>query len=546
MNANIIPIMRIPFFLLITFFLITCTMMAQAPQKIDYQAIARDADGKPLAEQAIGVQMGILRGPLPGTLVYMERHNMTTDQFGLFNLGIGTGTIQSGSFSSIDWSAGTHFVQVGIDINGGTSFIDMGTVELMSVPYALYAKSAGTSEKPDHTWDATRLRFEKPDGSWGSYVDLQGEQGPEGPAGQDGTGVNVIGTVPSASALDPGYTGEVGDMYIAVDNGAGYVWNGTEWVEVGQIQGPAGPQGPEGPEGQEGAQGPEGPQGPQGPQGAQGPQGLQGLPGTTSWNGLTDIPASFSDNFDDVNDADANPSNELQTLSIQNSNLTISDGNTVTLPGTSSLWEVVAEGISYDDSGNVGIHSTSPNSELSVGGNGNSDYTIYGENTNAGGHGGYLYATGLHSIGVAGKSIGADGTGTGGYFEGTGTGVRAMGNAYDFHAANAAGKSLFEGDVAIEGSTRIGSVTAAQILEVREVTGLIGTGTFIDIAYPTGYSSTNTRVLSLDIFKTGFSSGYMSLGSNVKCLLTSSNIRIYYPNDAEYHNKTFRLVIMKL
>ena len=127
-----------------------------------------------------------------------------------------------------------------------------------------------------------------------------GPEGPEGPSGVDGAGVEVMGSVATATSLDPSYSGSVGDMFIAQDTGNGHVWNGSAWDDVGPIQGPVGPagpqgeqgiqgdagtngtngtdgiQGPEGPEGPVGPVGPAGPEGPEGPEGPQGPQGTQG------------------------------------------------------------------------------------------------------------------------------------------------------------------------------------------------------------------------------------------------------------------------------
>jgi hypothetical protein len=107
----------------------------------------------------------------------------------------------------------------------------------------------------------------------------QGLQGPQGPAG---TGVQIVGTVATPAQLPLTYSGMTGDMFIAISNGHGFVWNGTSWVDVGQIQGPAGPVGPQGPTG---PQGPAGPIGVAGPQGAQGPQGSQGSQGVAGPQG---------------------------------------------------------------------------------------------------------------------------------------------------------------------------------------------------------------------------------------------------------------------
>ena len=110
---------------------------------------------------------------------------------------------------------------------------------------------------------------------------VQGEVGPigpEGPQGDVGAGLNILGELASSSELPP--SGTAGDGYLIA--GDLWTWDGSSWVNVGQIQGdegPAGPEGPVGPEGPQGVEGDVGPVGPEGPQGDQGPQGLQGVEG---------------------------------------------------------------------------------------------------------------------------------------------------------------------------------------------------------------------------------------------------------------------------
>ena len=106
--------------------------------------MARDTQGNAIASTAIGIQISILKSSSTGVPQYTENHTVTTDAFGLFNLVIGAGSIQSGDMASIDWSNDNYYLQVGMDAAGGTNFLTMGTTQLLSVPYALYAKSAGS------------------------------------------------------------------------------------------------------------------------------------------------------------------------------------------------------------------------------------------------------------------------------------------------------------------------------------------------------------------------------------------------------------------
>jgi len=123
----------------------TALAFAQVPpEAINYNGVARDGGGNPVASTTIGIQFGIMQGdPNSGTLVYQENHVTQTDPFGVFSVAIGNGTVLSGSMAAIDWSTDSHHLTVSLDVNGGTSFTPMGSTQLLSVPYALYARSAG-------------------------------------------------------------------------------------------------------------------------------------------------------------------------------------------------------------------------------------------------------------------------------------------------------------------------------------------------------------------------------------------------------------------
>lgn len=121
-------------------------LAAQAPDSVNYQAVARDDQGKVLANEQIKVRMKIFAGQNSGDLVYKEEHsNVSTNQFGLFTLYIG-GASQTGgsaaSFDSIDWGNAPHHIEVEVD--AGSGYESLGSRKFASVPYALYAKEAGT------------------------------------------------------------------------------------------------------------------------------------------------------------------------------------------------------------------------------------------------------------------------------------------------------------------------------------------------------------------------------------------------------------------
>jgi hypothetical protein len=123
---------------------LTLSAMSQAPQKFNYQSVVRDGDGNTIANQNVGIRISILQGSIEGPAVYTEAHSATTNAFGLVTLEIESGTVESGDLSSIDWGVNEYFLKVELDPTGGTSYQDMGTTQLLSVPYALYAHAIDT------------------------------------------------------------------------------------------------------------------------------------------------------------------------------------------------------------------------------------------------------------------------------------------------------------------------------------------------------------------------------------------------------------------
>jgi hypothetical protein len=109
---------------------------------MSYQAIIRDAVDVLLVNTAVGMQISVLQGSAGGTAVYVETQNPTTNSNGLLSLEIGTGTATTGTFWTIDWSTGPYFLKTETDPTGGTAYTITGTTELLSVPYALYAKTS--------------------------------------------------------------------------------------------------------------------------------------------------------------------------------------------------------------------------------------------------------------------------------------------------------------------------------------------------------------------------------------------------------------------
>jgi uncharacterized protein (TIGR02145 family) len=142
--------MKSSFFGLVFLSLCGHFLFAQSPGAFKYQAVVRDNSGVALSNKAVGLRLSILKNTAAGTSVYSETFHPTTNEFGLVNLEVGRGNVIGGNFSSIDWSVGDYFIGVEIDINGGSNFQLMGTSQLLSVPYALYAKTAGNGFSGDY------------------------------------------------------------------------------------------------------------------------------------------------------------------------------------------------------------------------------------------------------------------------------------------------------------------------------------------------------------------------------------------------------------
>jgi uncharacterized protein (TIGR02145 family) len=127
--------------ILFTFCLLTFDFLlfAQAPQGIPYQAIARNASGAAISNTSVKVRFSIRDSIATGAIKYQETHNPTTSALGLFSVNVGMGTAASGTFSGINWGKNSKFLQVEMNTTGGTSYTDLGTTQMMSVPYALFS-----------------------------------------------------------------------------------------------------------------------------------------------------------------------------------------------------------------------------------------------------------------------------------------------------------------------------------------------------------------------------------------------------------------------
>lgn len=143
---------------LITVFVISTFIYAQSPDKMSYQAVVRDNSNNLVANQTVGMQISILQGSSSGTAVYEETHTPTSNVNGLVTVVIGNGTVVSGDITTIDWENGPYYIKSETDPTGGSNYTITGSSELLSVPYALHAKSIdqmGATIGDVLEWDGT-------------------------------------------------------------------------------------------------------------------------------------------------------------------------------------------------------------------------------------------------------------------------------------------------------------------------------------------------------------------------------------------------------
>jgi hypothetical protein len=227
-----------------------------APEQISYQAVVRDDNNATVANQVVGMQISFLQTTANGTAVYVETQTPTTNANGLLSIYIGAGSAVTATFSVIDWSSGPYFIKIEIDPSGdNANYTITGTTQLVSVPFALYAKTSGSSTPG-------------PQGTNGT----QGIQGATGTSGADGA------TGPSGTTGAQGIQGETGIAGATGSLGA-----------QGDI-GATGVAGTNGTDGAQGIQGATGTSGAPGVAGTNGTQGIQGEIGTTGADGAPGIP----------------------------------------------------------------------------------------------------------------------------------------------------------------------------------------------------------------------------------------------------------------
>ena len=121
------------------------SVIAQAPLGFNYQGVALTNAGTPVSNKVISLRIALIESQQLGTTRFQETHNVNTDAYGQFSVIIGNGQATTGKMSDVQWSKFPYYMKVELDLNGGTAYVFVGTSQLLSVPYALYANNAGAA-----------------------------------------------------------------------------------------------------------------------------------------------------------------------------------------------------------------------------------------------------------------------------------------------------------------------------------------------------------------------------------------------------------------
>jgi uncharacterized protein (TIGR02145 family) len=167
-------------------------LKAQVPEKFNYQGIARDTKGNPMGKQTLGIKLSVLPTSDATTPEYEEVQTITTNEFGLYTLQIGNGTAITGTMKAVKWETGNKYIKVAIDPQGGTNYMDAGTTQLLSVPYAIYADKAGMAKDAGGSRAGNQHYLSKFDASGSSSAEINSQ------IFDNGTSIGIATTTPAA------------------------------------------------------------------------------------------------------------------------------------------------------------------------------------------------------------------------------------------------------------------------------------------------------------------------------------------------------------
>ena len=472
-------------------------LIAQVPAGFSYQAVVRNTAGDIVANKTVKFRFSILQSSSTGTAVYVETQSATTNSFGLANLKIGMGTKVSGNFDPTAWGSNKHFLKVELDPNNGTSFYHLGTEQLLAVPYAFHSQTV--QDISDNSITSAKI------------------------ADNAVTNSKIINTAVSTDKLANNAVTAPKLASMGATAGQVLTYSGTAWAPQTPATGTS--------------------------QWQTSGSNLYYLPGFVGIGTSTishPLTIENANNTCYIHLKDNQGTGGMRLGAYIGELAFINDNANKNIRFATYTGSAYKQILTLNASGqSVGINTDAPPYDLSVMGSGSpGEISIH------------TSGTGLTS--TDGLRIGMSNTlhawvwnnENGDLYFGTNNLERMRINK---DGKVGIGDSTPDASLDVEGTVMIGP--AGKVFsEIREITGTTNaSGGSITISYPSGYSMSNIRILSLEINYRGNS--WIGLGGNqqnttinerIFYYLDSSNIWIYHPPVADFQGRAFRMMVMKV
>lgn len=559
---------------------------AQVPQKMNYQAVARNSSGTPITNHLIGIKFTVREASASGPDIFAETMTATTNSMGTFSVEIGGGTPVLGSFATIPWSTGSKFLNIKIDPAGGTSYTDMGTYQLLSVAYAQYAKNVLNNDdadaSPTNELQSLSIAGDQLSISSGNTVTLPGGGSGGTPGGATGNvqfnnagafagdnglfwdnTLKYLGigtTIPSYpfDILHGGSTGLrvkssssfsvvdidafSGDAALRFQKGGVGMWNvrndpGTDNLQFFELGGGGERFRIENTTGNIGINTRLG----IGTTNAAVLGGLAEIKGNSTTGDPHILLNESEGDFARIGFKNTvNPTKTWQIAGYADATDANSRLNMWYWNGTSG-----SDILSITGDGKIGVNVSSPSYSMS----------IYGASGSSESH--YINST-TGSVASDGVRIGI-GSSLNAWVWNNENGKLYFGTNNIERMTIAADGKVGIGDITpdatldVEGTVMVGA-TGTAFSEIKEITGTtVASGSFTLIAYPSGYTMANTRILSCEINYGG--NAWVGLGGttdpagasgHVFYYNNASNIWLYHQNHSNFTNRAYRILLMKM
>lgn len=217
-------------------------MRSQIPKAFAFQSTIIESDGSTLVNANVSLRVSLSNG-VSAPSQYQEIHDITTSDMGYFTIQVGRGEVVSGNFDSLKWHENMYFMQMEYSTSG-TTYTTIGEIQLLSVPYAIFAHYAADGEigpegaqgMPGPKGEMGDIGYPGPCGPQGPKGP-RGPQGPQGPTGDTGE-VGPQGKMVMVKQSTPPTTTKAGELYVddgtnRADGAIGLrVYTGTNWIDL--------------------------------------------------------------------------------------------------------------------------------------------------------------------------------------------------------------------------------------------------------------------------------------------------------------------------